>query len=40
MTLIDGPAHAAGKIDGGGELFIINADANLLSLRFVSDWLI
>jgi hypothetical protein len=36
MTLIDGPAQAAGKIDGGGESFIINADAEpaLATLRF------
>jgi hypothetical protein len=36
MTLIDGPAQAAGKIDGGGESFIINADGEpaLATLRF------
>lgn len=36
MTLIDGPAPAAGKIDGGGDFFIINADAEpaLATLRF------
>jgi hypothetical protein len=36
MTLIDGPAQAAGKIDGGGGFFIINADAEpaLATLRF------
>src|SRR5215469_1438829 len=36
MTLIDGPAEAAGKIDGGGGSFIINADAEpaLATLRF------
>ncbi len=36
MTLIDGPAHAAGKIDGGGGFFIINANAEpaLATLRF------
>ena len=36
MTLIDGPARAGGKIDGGGESFIINADAEpaLATLRF------
>jgi hypothetical protein len=36
MTLIDGPAHAEGKIDGGGGFFIINADAEpaLATLRF------
>lgn len=36
MTLIDGPAQAAGKIDGGGGSFIINADAEpaLATLRF------
>jgi hypothetical protein len=36
MTLIDGPAHAAGKIDGGGGSFLINANAEpaLATLRF------
>jgi Zinc carboxypeptidase len=36
MTLIDGPAQAAGKIDGGGGFFIINANAEpaLATLRF------
>ncbi|MGC1107760.1 MAG: M14 family zinc carboxypeptidase [Candidatus Acidiferrales bacterium] len=36
MTLIDEPAHAAGKIDGGGGFFIINANAEpaLATLRF------
>ena len=36
MTLIDGAARAAGKIDGGGASFIINANAEpaLATLRF------
>ncbi len=36
MTLIDGPARAAGKIDGGGGSFLINANAEpaLATLRF------
>ncbi|MFZ0702007.1 MAG: M14 family zinc carboxypeptidase [Candidatus Acidiferrales bacterium] len=36
MTLIDGPVQAAGKIDGGGGSFIINANAEpaLATLRF------
>ena len=36
MTLIDGPVRAAGKIDGGGQSFIINANAEpaLATLRF------
>lgn len=36
MTLVDGPAQAAGKIEGGGGSFLINANAEpaLATLRF------